>query len=32
MDLGLTGKVDPYKLGVGPFPGEIYHADRKSVV
>ena len=26
LALGLTGKVDPYKLGVGPFPGEIYHA------
>ena len=24
--LGLTGKVAPYKLGFGPFPGEIYHA------
>lgn len=23
---GLTGKVAPYKLGFGPFPGEIYHA------
>lgn len=26
LALGLTGKIDPYKLGVGPFPGEIYHA------
>ena len=26
LALGLTGKVDPYKLGVGPFPGEIFHA------
>ncbi len=24
--LGLTGKVAPYKLGFGPFPGEIYRA------
>ncbi len=24
--LGLTGKVAPYKLGFGPFPGEIFHA------
>ncbi len=24
--LGLTGKVAPYKLGFGPFPGEVYHA------
>jgi 4-aminobutyrate aminotransferase/4-aminobutyrate aminotransferase/(S)-3-amino-2-methylpropionate transaminase len=26
LALGLTGKIDPYKLGVGPFPGEIFHA------
>lgn len=26
MTLGLTGKVDPYKLRMGPFPAEIYHA------
>ncbi|MCB1724770.1 MAG: 4-aminobutyrate--2-oxoglutarate transaminase [Gammaproteobacteria bacterium] len=26
MTLGLTGKVAPYKLAFGPFPGEIYHA------
>jgi len=26
MTLGLTGKVAPYKLGFGPFPGETYHA------
>lgn len=26
MTLGLTGKVAPYKLGFGPFPGEVYHA------
>lgn len=24
--MGLTGKVDPYKRGFGPFPGEIHHA------
>ncbi len=24
--MALTGKVDPYKLGFGPFPGEIFHA------
>ncbi|WP_138515127.1 4-aminobutyrate--2-oxoglutarate transaminase [Rhodoferax bucti] len=24
--LGLTGKVAPYKLGFGPFPGEVFHA------
>lgn len=26
MGLALTGKVAPYKLGFGPFPGEVYHA------
>ena len=26
LTMGLTGKVAPYKLGFGPFPGEIYHA------
>lgn len=25
MTMGLTGKVDPYKRGFGPFPGDIYH-------
>jgi 4-aminobutyrate aminotransferase len=25
MGCALTGKVAPYKLGFGPFPGEIYH-------
>ena len=24
--LGLTGKVAPYKVGFGPFPGEVFHA------
>jgi len=24
--LALTGKVAPYKLGFGPFPGDVYHA------
>jgi len=24
--LGLTGKVDPYKIGFGPFSGDVYHA------
>jgi 4-aminobutyrate aminotransferase/(S)-3-amino-2-methylpropionate transaminase len=24
--LGLTGKVAPYKIGFGPFPGEVFHA------
>lgn len=26
LTLGLTGKVAPYKVGFGPFPGEIFHA------
>ena len=26
MTLGMTGKVAPYKLGFGPFPAEVYHA------
>lgn len=26
LTMGLTGKVAPYKIGFGPFPGEIHHA------
>ena len=26
MTLGMTGKVAPYKLGFGPFPADIVHA------
>jgi len=26
MTMALTGKVAPYKKGVGPFPGSVYHA------
>jgi 4-aminobutyrate aminotransferase/(S)-3-amino-2-methylpropionate transaminase len=26
MCVGLTGKVQPYKAGFGPFPAEVYHA------
>jgi 4-aminobutyrate aminotransferase/(S)-3-amino-2-methylpropionate transaminase len=26
MALALTGKVDPYKTGFGPFPAEVHHA------
>ncbi|MES2944375.1 MAG: 4-aminobutyrate--2-oxoglutarate transaminase [Pseudomonadota bacterium] len=26
MTLGMTGKVAPYKLGFGPFPGDVFHA------
>lgn len=28
--LALTGKVDPYKTGMGPFPGEVFHAPYPS--
>jgi 4-aminobutyrate aminotransferase/(S)-3-amino-2-methylpropionate transaminase len=26
MAMALTGKVEPYKAGFGPFPAEVYHA------
>ena len=26
FSLAMTGKVDPYKTGFGPFPAEVYHA------
>ncbi|MBB3322746.1 MULTISPECIES: 4-aminobutyrate--2-oxoglutarate transaminase [Atlantibacter] len=26
MTMALTGKVAPYKLGFGPFPGSVFHA------
>jgi 4-aminobutyrate aminotransferase len=26
MGMALTGKVAPYKIGFGPFPGDVYHA------
>jgi 4-aminobutyrate aminotransferase/(S)-3-amino-2-methylpropionate transaminase len=26
MAMALTGKVSPYKVGFGPFPGDVYHA------
>jgi 4-aminobutyrate aminotransferase/(S)-3-amino-2-methylpropionate transaminase len=26
MAMALTGKVAPYKIGFGPFPGDVYHA------
>lgn len=25
MGMALTGKVSPYKIGFGPFPGDVYH-------
>ena len=30
MTMALTGKVAPYKLGFGPFPGSVYHAPYPS--
>lgn len=32
FSLALTGKVEPYKTGFGPFPGEVYHADYPSAL
>ena len=32
MGMALTGKVDPYKIGFGPFPGEVYHAQFPSAL
>lgn len=26
LGMALTGKVAPYKIGFGPFPGDVYHA------
>lgn len=26
LTMGMTGKVQPYKSGFGPFPGDLYHA------
>ncbi|AIV81798.1 4-aminobutyrate--2-oxoglutarate transaminase [Burkholderia pseudomallei] len=26
MGMALTGKVAPYKIGFGPFPGDVFHA------
>ncbi|EOG5748893.1 4-aminobutyrate--2-oxoglutarate transaminase, partial [Enterobacter roggenkampii] len=30
MTMALTGKVTPYKLGFGPFPGSVYHVPYPS--
>ena len=30
MTMALTGKVAPYKIGFGPFPGSIYHVPYQS--
>ena len=32
MGMALTGKVVPYKVGFGPFPGEVYHAPYPSAL
>ncbi len=32
MTLALTGKVQPYKAGFGPFPGEVYHVPFPSTL
>ncbi|WP_454763987.1 4-aminobutyrate--2-oxoglutarate transaminase [Cupriavidus campinensis] len=32
MGMALTGKVAPYKVGFGPFPGEVYHAPYPSAL
>lgn len=30
MTMALTGKVAPYKIGFGPFPGSVYHGQYPS--
>ncbi|WBM72419.1 4-aminobutyrate transaminase [Buttiauxella sp. WJP83] len=30
MTMALTGKVTPYKIGFGPFPGSVFHAPYPS--
>lgn len=32
MGMALTGKVAPYKIGFGPFPGEVFHAPFPSAL
>ncbi len=32
LTMALTGKVDPYKLGFGPFPGGIFHVPFPSAL
>jgi len=32
MTMALTGKVAPYKMGFGPFPGSIFHAQYPNAV
>lgn len=32
MTMALTGKVAPYKLGFGPFPGSVYHVPYPSTL
>lgn len=32
MTMALTGKVAPYKIGFGPFPGSVFHAQYPNAV
>lgn len=32
MGMALTGKVAPYKLNFGPFPGDVFHAPYPNAV
>jgi 4-aminobutyrate aminotransferase len=32
MTMALTGKVAPYKLGFGPFPGSVFHGQYPNVL
>jgi len=32
MTMALTGKVAPYKIGFGPFPGSVYHVPYPSAL
>ncbi|GDX04154.1 4-aminobutyrate transaminase [Buttiauxella sp. A111] len=32
MTMALTGKVAPYKIGFGPFPGSVFHAPYPSAL
>ncbi len=32
MTLALTGKVEPYKVGFGPFPADVYHVPFPSAL
>lgn len=32
MTIALTGKVSPYKIGFGPFPGSVFHAQYPNLL